>query len=97
MVDLDIISDEIEYLKRQDTSYDVCEKLAWLYIVQDHLSAEKKPASQSVVSEFMQAAMQADSCSLMRVIDEHMDAIRIVFPAEYEAVMAKVRALAKRS
>jgi len=95
MVDLNIISDEIEYLKSQETSYEVCEKLAWLYVVQDHLAAEKSTTQQSVVSEFMQAAMQADTCALMRIIDEHMDAVKVVFPAEYEAVMAKVRALVR--
>ncbi len=95
MVDVNIISDEIEYLKSQETSYEVCERLAWLYIVQDHLAAEKSTQAQNVVSDFMQAAMQADTCALMRIIDEHMDAIKVVFPAEYESVMAKIRALVK--
>ncbi len=93
MIDLSIISDEIEYLKGLETTHEVCAALAALYIVQDHLTQEKDPPAQAVVSEFMIAAMDADTCSLMRIIDEHMQAIKTVFPAEYEAVMAKIRAL----
>ena len=30
---------------------------------------------------------------LMAVLDEHMEAIRVVCPREYESVVAKIRAL----
>lgn len=37
MVSIEIIEEEILNLEKRDTSYAVCERLAWLYIVRDHL------------------------------------------------------------
>lgn len=37
MVSIETIEEEIINLEKRDTSYAVCERLAWLYIVRDHL------------------------------------------------------------
>lgn len=37
MVSIEIIEEEILDLEKRDTSYTVCERLAWLYTVRDHL------------------------------------------------------------
>lgn len=37
MVSIETIEEEILDLEKRDTSYAVCERLAWLYIVRDHL------------------------------------------------------------
>lgn len=37
MVSIETIEEEILNLEKRDTSYAVCERLAWLYIVRDHL------------------------------------------------------------
>jgi len=37
MVSIEIIEEEILDLEKRDTSYAVCERLAWLYTVRDHL------------------------------------------------------------
>lgn len=48
MVSIEIIEEEILDLEKRDTSYAVCERLAWLYTVRDHL---KKPAADATVME----------------------------------------------
>lgn len=37
MVSIETIEEEILDLEKRDTSYAVCERLAWLYTVRDHL------------------------------------------------------------
>jgi len=37
MLDYDIILDEIEEIENRETSYATIQKLAWLYIVKDHM------------------------------------------------------------
>lgn len=48
MVSIETIEEEILNLEKRDTSYAVCERLAWLYIVRDHL---KKPAADDTAAE----------------------------------------------
>lgn len=48
MVSIEIIEEEILDLEKRDTSYAVCERLAWLYTVRDHL---KKPTVDDAVVE----------------------------------------------
>ena len=44
-------------------------------------------------SEFVEAACAAPFGGLMEVLDEHMSAIKLVYPKEYELVMRKITAL----
>lgn len=44
-------------------------------------------------TEFLVAASMVPLSDLMAVLDEHMEAIRVVCPREYESVVAKIRAL----
>lgn len=37
MLDCELILDEIEEMESKETSYETIQKLAWLYIVKDHL------------------------------------------------------------
>lgn len=73
MVSIEIIEEEILDLEKRDTSYAVCERLAWLYTVRDHL---KKPTVDDAVmeqritdeltgSEFLKAASNVDYAALM--------------------------------
>lgn len=48
MVSIETIEEEILNLEKRDTSYAVCERLAWLYTVRDHL---KKPTVDATVME----------------------------------------------
>lgn len=44
-------------------------------------------------SDFVEAASAVPFSGLMQVLDEHMDAIKLVYPKEYELVMKKIRLL----
>lgn len=101
MIDLEEIERTINELETtRDTSYRLCERLAWLYIVRDHLlppvgpsgyqSPEISPLSGS---EFLEACDGVSYPALMRVIDEHMEAIKTFYPKEYASVLEKIRSL----
>ena len=101
MVSIETIEEEILNLEKRDTSYAVCERLAWLYIVRDHL---KKPTADATVmerrivdeptgSEFLKAASNVDYAALMGVLDNHMSYIKAVCPKEYDAVMSQIHVL----
>ena len=97
MADLAMIEREIRELEASETCYRTCERLAWLYICRDHMrhapveEVVTEPEGES--SEFVAAARAADLDGLMRVLDEHMEALRVVQPREYSAVLGKIRAL----
>ena len=96
MISLDIVEREIRELEaRGETTYAQCERLAWLYVVRDHLlpEAEDRRTQRLGGSEFLEACSNVSYPALMQVLDEHMSAIRAVFPKEYESVMARIRAL----
>lgn len=97
MVDLDIVEREIHDLEaRGDTTYSLCERLAWLYIVRDHLRPTEGAGNDTQIltgSEFLEACSGVPYPMLMQILDEHMSGMKIVYPREYENVLAKVRAL----
>ena len=96
MISLDIIEREIRELEaRGETTYAQCERLAWLYVVRDHLkpTVEDRRTQRLSGSEFLEACSNVSYPALMQVMDEHMKAIRVVYPKEYESILAKVRAL----
>ena len=55
------------------------------------------PAAYSTAAEpqsdFVEAASAVPFSGLMQVLDEHMDAIKLVYPKEYELVMQRIRLL----
>lgn len=96
MVSLDVIEREINELEaRGETTYSLCERLSWLYTVRDHLlpSTEDKATQELRGSEFLEAASGVPYPALMKVLDEHMQAIRVVYPKEYEGVMTRIMEL----
>lgn len=94
MIDLDIIEREIHDLEaRGDTTYSMCERLSWLYVVRDHLRPVTMKPQELYGSEFLETASKRDYASVMRILDEHMDAIKVVYPNEYENVISRIRSL----
>lgn len=96
MLDLYKIEDTIEELEaRGDTTYSLCERLAWLYVVRDHLRQNvEDPKTQDLRgSEFLEACSGVSYPMLMRVLNEHMEALRAVQPREYQLVLGKVQDL----
>ena len=96
MISLETIEREINELEAKDTTYAVCERLCWLYTVRDHIAPrERSEATTDAMSgsEFMRAASNVNFLGLMKVLDEHMSAVSVVNPKEYESVMGKIAKL----
>ena len=96
-MDIQEINTEISRLENGPTTYSTCDKLATLYIVRDGMQTEEgrgrlEPYSFSAApaSEFEAAARAADPERMIRVLDKHMDAIKILYPKEYRAILRKL-------
>lgn len=94
MLSIEEVERTILELEKRDTTYATCERLAWLYIVHDHLTQrivkEKARATEMEGSPFLAACSGADIAEILRVMDEHMEAVRVIYPKEYEAVIRKI-------
>ncbi len=100
MISLEVIEREINEIEaRRETTYATCERLAWLYICRDHLIPRDGDGRERTRSlggtEFLEACSDVPYLAMMGVLDEHMSALAVVQPREYESVMAKLRALGK--
>lgn len=97
MIDLDEINAEIARLEAGKTTYSAVEKLGLLYIVRDNLGGNRMEKGYSYASapksEFVQLAENAPKDGLLMVLDEHFEAIRALYPKEYDAVLRKIRDL----
>lgn len=97
MIDLEEIIREIDKVEHTcDTTYRTCERLAMLYIVRNNLmrrNEETRTTDFMDGSEFLRAASNVSYIELMRVLDEHMSAMSIVQPKQYQAVIDRIRAL----
>ena len=97
MIDLETVEREINELEtRYDTSYRVCERLAWLYTVRDHIRPERpedRMTQDLRGSDFLELSSGLSYPALMGVMNEHMEALQVVHPREYQAVMDRIRAL----
>ena len=58
-----------------------------------HRRQETQTTQELRGSEFLEACSGVSYPLLMRVLNEHMEALRVVQPREYESVMAKIRQL----
>lgn len=97
MIDLNEIEETIDvFMTTHDTTFYTCSKLADMFIVMDHLKASKEAdltTQETHGSEFLEACSGVPYPALMRVLDEHMSALRVVQPREYEALMGRIRSL----
>lgn len=88
-------SEILELETRHDTTYATCERLAWLYIVRDHVTgqqaAQPTPLSVDPSIEFLQAVDGKDSVQVFAVMDDLMDTLRATAPRVYDHIMRKVR------
>lgn len=100
MIDLETIEREISELEARQPSYKACERLSWLYIVRDHLVAkmyppEGKTALKSSLSgsEFLDAANGKPYEDVMKVVDEHLETIRLLYPKTYTGIVQRIKEL----
>ena len=99
MINPDELDKEILMLEKKDTTYSNCERLAWLYIVRDHVTgqqtAQPTPLSVDPSSEFLQAVDGKDSVSVFAIMDDLMDTLRAVNQRAYSHVMKKIISIGK--
>ena len=97
MVSIDTIEREILELEQKDTSWVNVEHLAWLYIVKDHLKAPHSDENtvELIGNEFVQVCSNVPIQSLMSILSEHFEGIKLLYPREYSAIMQKIKALKK--
>ena len=100
MIDLETIEREIDELEHREASYKLCQRLSWLYSVRDHLYAkiyppEGKAALKSSLSgsDFLDAANGKPYEDVMRLVDEHLETLRLVYPKTFSALVEKIREL----
>lgn len=98
MISKETLDKEILELEtKHDTTYATCERLAWLYIVRDHLTgqqaAQPTPLAVDPSSEFLQAADGKDSVAVFAIMDDLMDTIRVTAPRAYDSVLRRIREL----
>lgn len=108
-MDIDEINQHIHKLKCGSTDWPSVEKLAALCAVRDELEEKQNAVPQTETapepklqaysaasgpqSDFVEAASAAPFGALMDILDEHMSAIKLVYPKEYELVMRKIKLL----
>lgn len=90
-MNIEEINNEIQRLELQETTYENCSKLSILYIVRDHFKTRPRFDSSYASSEFMQACAHSDIESVMRVLDEHMNCIKVIYPKEYSKILSKIK------
>lgn len=111
MVSLDDIEEAIASLESSsDSRFSVYERLSILYACRNELRsrATQTPEPETKAddftgdqipevsgSSFLDALSGKDMAAVMSVIDAHMQAVKTVFPREYDDVIAKLRAIPK--
>ena len=103
MMELEEIEKAIEEHEQMRTSLQVCERLAWLYIVRDHLSNKDKsvkdnsPTSKRNIdvaeSEFGKLIRSKSQERVMAVIEELMQTIEVINPRLYAGTIQRIKDL----
>ena len=97
MISLETVENDIAELEKRDTCFATCERLAWLYIVRDHLRGYNTSPEATMAlngsSDFIQAVNGMNPEKVMPIIDELMEAVQALHPKMYEKVLAKIRDL----
>lgn len=95
MLSIDEIENTILDLENHDTTFSTCEKLAWLYIVKDHIkpNVTQMVSNNSIAvngSEFLDTISNKNMTDVMQILDEHMQVIQLLHPKEYRSLIEKL-------
>ena len=98
MVSIEELDKTILELESRDTTFANCERLAWLYIVKDHLApVDIHPKNDDISiygdSEFIQASNGKSTEKVLYIIADLMDTIRLTAPRAYEHVIRQIKEL----
>lgn len=88
-MDMHEIEDEIKRLEEQNATYDICTRLAVLYSIKDH-HQERVNVNPRASSEFIRAISGANLNQALEILDEHFEAIRMLYPKEYETIIKRI-------
>ena len=103
-MDIKEIESAMHTLACGDTNYEAVARLASLAIVHDLLTQREDPdpaystaaaPTPAIVpnvsgTEFLDAAAQLPIEDVLEVVSDHLEALRVVFPKEYDAVMRRL-------
>lgn len=105
MLDLDEVQSEIARIENgKINGFSAIEKLALLYIVNDHHNPKEEiqipipkysyaaAPPTAPKSDFLEAVGKVPIEKALDVLDEHMEAIKLLYPKEYKAVINKILA-----
>ena len=94
MIDIQEIEDEIKKVEAGELTYQNCTKLAVLYSVLNQNQPKKNIAEYSYgSSEFLLCVSRAPIDGVLGILDEHMEAIQLLYPKEYSAIINKIKNL----
>lgn len=93
MLNLEEIDRTILELENHDTTYATCEKLAWLYVVRDHINNNQIKSYNLRGSEFLNLCSGVEIPKLLDVINEYMDVVKVLHPKEYDSVTNRIKTL----
>lgn len=95
MISYEEIEKEILTLEKKDTSYAVIERLAWLYIVKEHMeeSSPEKRIERTKGSDFLIACDGKPIDTVLKIIDEYMQSVKEIYPKEYQYVVKLINDL----
>ena len=94
-MDIDVIGKEIEKLEQSELSWYNVQRLSWLYTVRDHMNVTNASDTMSVDgrSEFLKSVCGKNTGSIMKLLDEMMDATQVLSPKLYECFMMRISEL----
>ena len=87
MIDIKEINDEIKKLENDDLNYANLQKLSWLYIVRDHSGGTIRGVGGN---EFLDTCEGCERDKFFDIMSEHFDAMKILHPKEYRAVLERL-------
>lgn len=94
MISKEEIDRTILELEQKDTTFATCERLAWLYIVRDHITgqqqAQPQPLDVSGSSEFLQVVDGRNSVEVWMILDDLMDTVKTLTPNVYNEVIRRI-------
>ena len=100
MISMEQIDGEIDVLENEKPTHIIMEKLANLYIVRDHMTIHPETTLNVDVvplfknkSEFMEVCSSKNIAAVLEALDEHMEAIKLLYPKEYESLIEKIKKL----
>ena len=94
-MDIEEIRTEIARLEQDDTNWQNIQKLSWLYIVNEHLGAERviklnTDVMPDYAGEFGEVVSGRNIDGIMNVLQEHMAVVKVLHPKEYQAVLNRI-------